>query len=106
MFAAAFLASCSNDDSMEQHTALRPGDVPIVLSSNVQPESRTASPLPVNTSVTVWADDANSDAYFGAWQLTANASGKLCFKMMNNEKSCFVGVFLIRSKDFAVYSHF
>ena len=29
-----------------------------------------------------------------------------CFKMMNNEKLHFVGVFLIRSKDFAVYSHF
>ena len=86
--AGMMTTSCSsdNDDSMEQHTALRPGDVPIVLSSNVQPESRTASPLPVNTSVTVWADDANSDAYFGAWQLTANASGKLVSVSVNEQK--------------------
>jgi uncharacterized protein (TIGR02145 family) len=85
--AGMMTTSCSSDDdSMEQHTALRPGDVPIVLSSNVQPESRTASPLPVNTSVTVWADDANSDAYFGAWQLTANASGKLVSVSVNEQK--------------------
>lgn len=74
----ACLSACSNVENIEQNDGQ---PVEIKLSSGVTPESRALTPtqstqIESGEIVYVWAENSGT-AYFNAWSLTADGSGKL-----------------------------
>lgn len=76
----ACLSACSNVENIEQNDGQ---PVEIKLSSGVTPESRALTPtqstqIESGETVYVWAENSGTTtAYFNAWALTSDGSGKL-----------------------------
>ena len=76
----ACLSACSNVENIEQNDRQ---PVEIKLSSGVTPESRALTPtqstqIESGETVYVWAENSGTTtAYFNAWALTSDGSGKL-----------------------------